>query len=273
VEERRVTLSYLVQRVVQLVLIVFIAVTINFILPRLIPGDPIESALATKIAVSGNVSVDVEKVAEAYRAKFGLDQPLWKQYLNYWGDILRLDFGVSLVHFPETVISQVRSALPWTVSLMTAATLIAFALGSLVGALLAWPRTPRFFHFLVSPLMLLSTIPFFLLGILLLSLFAVEWPIFPPGGGFSPTRIPAFDWGTAVDLFYHSLLPLLSLVLGGIGAWALGMRAMMISVLGEDYVTFAEAKGLPARRIFFGYSMRNALLPQAGRHCAGRGHV
>lgn len=256
------TIRYLVGRTLQLVLIVFIAVTINFILPRLIPGDPVETALATKIAVSGNVSVDVEKVAAAYRAKFGLDQPFWRQYLNYWGDIFRFDLGVSLVNFPATVISQIRSALPWTLGLLIAATLIAFGLGSLVGALLGWPRTPAIFHLLVSPLMLLSTIPFFLLGIILLSLFAVEFPIFPPGGGFSPTLIPGFNLRTALDILAHSLLPLLSLVLGGIGAWALGMRAMMISVMGEDYITFAEAKGLPSRRIFLMYGMRNALLPQ-----------
>ncbi|HXF64081.1 MAG TPA: ABC transporter permease [Caldilineaceae bacterium] len=267
------TIAYLVQRIFQLLLIVVIAVTINFILPRLIPGDPVETALATKIAVSGNVSVDVQKVAEAYRAKFGLDQPLWKQYLNYWQDILRLDFGVSLVDFPEPVINQIRSALPWTVGLLTMATLISFVLGSILGALLAWPRTPAIFQPLVSPLLLLSTIPYFLLGIILLWLFAVEWRLFPAGGGFSPTRIPGRDLGTVLDILYHSILPALSLVLGAVGAWAIGMRAMMISVLGEDYVTFAEAKGLPARRIFLWYGMRNALLPQVTQLALALGGV
>ncbi len=256
------TIQYLLQRTLQLFLIIFIAVTINFILPRLIPGDPIEAALATKIAISGNLSMDVERVAEAYRAKFGLDKPLWQQYLNYWADLARLDLGVSLVTFPQTVISQIRSALPWTLSLMLVSTVIAFILGSIIGALLAWPRTPRIFHTLVSPLMLLSTIPFFLLGIILLWLFAVEYRIFPAGGGFSPTLIPAFNLTTALDILKHSLLPALSLVLGSVGAWALGMRAMMVSVLGEDYVNFAEAKGLPSYRVFLWYGMRNALLPQ-----------
>lgn len=256
------TIQYLLQRTLQLFLIIFIAVTINFILPRLIPGDPIEAALATKIAISGNLSMDVERVAEAYRAKFGLDKPLWQQYLNYWADLARLDLGVSLVTFPQTVLSQIRSALPWTLSLMLVSTVIAFILGSIIGALLAWPRTPRIFHTLVSPLMLLSTIPFFLLGIILLWLFAVEYRIFPAGGGFSPTLIPAFNLTTALDILKHSLLPALSLVLGSVGAWALGMRAMMVSVLGEDYVNFAEAKGLPSYRVFLWYGMRNALLPQ-----------
>lgn len=267
------SIRYVMQRALQLLLIVFIAVTINFILPRLIPGDPVETALATKIAVSGNLSVDVQKVADAYRAKFGLDQPLWKQYLNYWNDLFHLDLGVSLVNFPATVIGQIRAALPWTICLLAVATLIAFGLGSLIGALLAWPRTPKVFHVLVSPLMLLSTIPFFLLGIILLSIFAVEWRMFPAGGGFSPTRIPGFNLGTALDIINHSILPALSLVLGGVGAWALGMRAMMISVLGEDYVMFAEAKGLPGKRIFLWYGMRNALLPQVTQLALALGAV
>ena len=253
---------YILQRTLQLLLIVFVAVTINFIIPRLIPGDPVETALATKIAVSGTVSVDVEKVAEAYRAKFGLDQPLWKQYLNYWNDLLHLELGVSLVNFPEPVISGIRSALPWTIGLLSVATLISFFLGSFFGALFAWPGTPTSFNVFVSVLMLLSTIPFFLLGIILLSILVVELGLFPPGGGYSPTRIIGFNLETALDILYHSFVPGLALVLGGIGAWALVMRAMMISVLGEDYVTFAEAKGLSSRRIFLWYGVRNALLPQ-----------
>lgn len=267
------SIHYIVQRLAQLLLIVFIAVTINFILPRLIPGDPIEAALATKIAVSGNVSVDVQKVAEAYRAKFGLDQPLWRQYINYWGDIFRFDLGVSLVHFPETVQTRIGGALPWTLGLMVMSTLIAFLIGSVSGALLAWPRTPAIFHALASPFLLLSTIPFFLLGLILLFLFAVEWRIFPAGGGFSPTRIPGRDVGTAIDILYHSLLPGLSIVLGTVGIWAIGMRALMVSVMSEDYVTFAEAKGLHPQRIFLWYGMRNALLPQVTQLALALGGV
>lgn len=272
-KEFPVTIWYLVQRVFQLIVIVFIAITINFILPRMIPGDPVEAALATKIAVSGNVSVDVEKVAEAYRAKFGLDKPLWQQYLAYWNDVLHFEFGVSLVNFPEPVINQIRAALPWTLGLLTVATLIAFVAGSLIGALLAWPRTPQWFGVVVSPLLLLSTIPFFLMGIILLFLFAVEWRVMPAGGGFSPTRIPGFDIPTMLDIAHHSVLPALSMVLGGIGAWALGMRAIMISVLGEDYVLFAEAKGLSDRHIFLWYGMRNALLPQVTQLALALGGV
>src|SRR5262249_57121246 len=107
------SLEYLVARIGQLLLIVFIAMTVNFLIPRAIPGDPIESALQTRIAMTGSTDVHVQEVAAVYRAKFGLDKPLWLQYLNYWRDVLRLDLGVSLVDFPQPVVSKVRSALPW----------------------------------------------------------------------------------------------------------------------------------------------------------------
>ena len=255
-------IDYVVKRALQLLLIIFIAVTVNFGIPRLIPGDPIESALQTKMAMTGNVNVDVQAVAAAYRAKFGLDKPLWAQYLNYWGSIFTRDLGVSLVDFPQPVVQKIQSAVPWTLALLTVSTIISFFVGSILGALIAWPRAPRFLHVLVPPFMLLSSVPFFLLGIVLLFTFSVIVPWFPPGGGFDPVSILRVDVATITDLLYHAILPALALVLGSIGFWALGMRAMMVSVLGEDHITFAESKGLPPQRIFLWYGMRNALLPQ-----------
>lgn len=255
-------IGYLLTRSAQLVPIVFIAVTINFMIPRLIPGDPVEAALQTRIAMTGSQDANVAEIARIYRAKFGLDRPLWQQYLNYWGDIFRFDLGVSLADFPQPVISKVRSALPWTLGLLGVSTLLAFAFGTVLGALAAWPRAPRFVKALLPPFMLMSAVPFFLLAILLMSLFAVELRVFPPGGGFDPIKILRINLVSIIDIIYHAILPSMALVLGGIGSWALGMRAMMVSTLGEDYITFAEAKGLPPRRIFLWYGLRNALLPQ-----------
>lgn len=255
-------IGYLLSRTAQLLPIVFIAVTINFMIPRLIPGDPIEAALQTRIAMTGSMDANVAEIAAIYRAKFGLDKPVWQQYLNYWADILQLNLGVSLADFPQPVISKVRSALPWTLGLLGVSTLMSFSIGTVLGALAAWPRAPRFVRALLPPFMLMSAVPFFLLAILLMSLFAVELRIFPPGGGFDPITMIRFNLGSILDILYHAILPSMSLVLGGIGAWALGMRAMMVTTLGEDYITFAEAKGLPPRRIFLWYGLRNALLPQ-----------
>jgi peptide/nickel transport system permease protein len=255
-------IDYVVKRTLQLVLVVFIAVTVNFLIPRMIPGDPVESALQTKMAMTGSAGTDVQAVAAEYRAKFGLDKPLWLQYVNYWISIFKRDLGVSLVDFPQPVVEKIQSALPWTLGLLTVATAISFVLGSILGALIAWPRAPRIMHVLVPPFMLLSSVPFFLLAIVLLFTLSVLVPWFPPGGGFDPVSILRLDVPTAIDIGYHAILPALALVLGSIGFWALGMRAMMVSVLGEDHITFAESKGLPQQRIFLWYGMRNALLPQ-----------
>ncbi len=255
-------LTYLLKRIAQLVLVIFIAVTINFMIPRMISGDPIESALQTRMAMSGTIDVNVQEVAASYHAKFGLDKPLWRQYLTYWNDIFHLDLGVSLADFPQSVSSKVMGALPWTLGLLLTSTLIAFVLGTIMGALLAWPGAPKVLQVMIPPLMFLSAIPFFLLGLILLAIFAAELRIFPPGGGFDTAYILRLDLPSFFDILYHAILPSLALILGSTGIWMLGMRGMMVSVLGEDYITFAEAKGLSGRRIFLRYGARNALLPQ-----------
>ena len=255
-------LEYLAKRTFQLLLIVFVAVSINFVIPRLLPGDPVEAALQRKIAISGTVSADVEAVANLEREKFGLNKPVWQQYLDYWWNLFHLDLSTSLVDFPMTVTSMIAAAIPWTATLLGVATLVAFSIGSVLGALLAWPRSPPIIRILVPGLMVVSSVPFFLLGLVLIFLFVVVIPVFPPGGGFDPVSVRGFNLATVIDMVYHALLPAISLVLGSAGFWALGMRSLMVSVLGEDYITFAEAKGLPPSRIFLWYGMRNALLPQ-----------
>ena len=253
---------YVGRRVVQLLLVIWVATTLNFMVPRLIPGAPIAAALAQMQASGGSVSVDVAAIAADYNAEFGFDQPLWNQYVNYLTDLLRGDLGVSLLNPSQTVIAKIGSAIPWSVGLLLVATIIAFVVGAILGALLAWPRAPRFIGAVTAPLLLLSTIPYYLLAIILIYLFAIVFKLFPPGNGFSPTTILGPNWKTAVDIVNHAVLPALSIVLGAVGFWALGMRSLMVGVLGEDYITYAESKGLAPRRIFLRYGVRNALLPQ-----------
>ncbi|MCP4382521.1 MAG: ABC transporter permease [Hyphomicrobiales bacterium] len=255
-------IRYVATRFGQLLLIVFIAVSINFLIPRMLPGDPVQTALARLQSSGGAQSVDIQAVSAAYRAKYGLDQGLFTQYINYWWDLLHLDLGVSFANFPERVSSMIGYALPWSVGLLTVATLLAFTVGSLLGARLAWPGTGRWIKAFVPLLMILTSIPFYLLAMILIYFFAVQWRIFPPAGGVDTTRIMRFDWATFSDIVGHSVLPIMAIALGNIGFWALGMRSQMISVLGEDYITFAEAKGLKPGRVFFWYGIRNAFLPQ-----------
>lgn len=255
-------IEYYLRRFGMFLLVIFLAVTVNFMIPRLIPGDPVETQLNMLAARSGGQIGDVQAMAASYREKFGLDQPLWRQYLNYWRDLSRLDFGYSLANYPETVAGAISSALPWTLGLLGFSTLVAFAIGSLLGGLLAWPRTPPALRGSIPILMIISAIPYFLLGVILVYLFAIVYKVFPAGGGYELGGTLRMDWATAGDILHHAALPATSIILAGIGSWALGMRGMLVSILGEDYITLAEAKGLKDRRIFMQYAMRNGLLPQ-----------
>jgi peptide/nickel transport system permease protein len=228
--------------------------------PRLAPGDP-TAAVLEQLMARGQQTAGAGDIVAAYRERFGLDDPILLQYWRYVSNTFRLDLGTSISYFPQTVTGSIVTALPWTLALLGVATAIAFALGSLLGALLAWPGSPKAVRALAPFLMVLSAIPYYLLALTVLYLLAIWTGVFPLGGAFSGTA-PRFTLEGIVDLVYHAFLPALSIVLAGVGFWALGMRGAMIGVMGEDYLTLAEAKGLPPGRIFFGYAMRNALLPQ-----------
>jgi peptide/nickel transport system permease protein len=255
-------LDYVVRRFGILLLVIVLSVTLNFALPRLMPGDPVEQKLNQVVATSGGQVGDMSEMAAAYRAKFGLDQPVWRQYINYWFDLLHGDLGYSLDRFPERVSDTIGSALPWTLGLVGISTLVAFTIGTLLGGMLAWPRVPRGVRALIPPLMVLSAIPYFLLGLVLLFVFAIVLKIFPAGGGYPFGMVLHFDLPSIAAVLHHGFLPAISIILAGIGAWTLGMRGMMIGILGEDHIALAEAKGLPQKRIFMWYGMRNGLLPQ-----------
>jgi len=257
------TLDYFLKRVAQFFVIAFVAATINFFFPRMSGQDPIRQKLFQLQSQGVNVSSEeVAGLIETYNAKFGLDQPLWRQYLNYLGNMVRMDFGISISNYPSTVLSMLRRAIPWTVGLLLTATLISFAIGTIVGALLAWGKAPLFLRAIFPIFFTFSAVPFYLMGIVLLYLLAFKLPLFPLFGGFSIKNIPNLSWDFVLDIAYHSILPALSIVLAQVGFWAMGMRSMMVTIQGEDYMLQAEAKGLKGPRIFYRYAMRNAILPQ-----------
>ena len=243
-------------------MVVWVAVTVIFLLPRLPERNPIVERMGRTAGAAGFVPAGIEKMVEEWEAKFGLDQPLWKQYLYHLRDLSHLDFGYSLAYYPAKVVDQLARALPWTIGLFTTSILISFVLGSLGGALLGWPKANRFLGYLLPLVLTLSAVPYYLLGLALLFLFAFTIRIFPLGGGYSVAAAPSLSFPFILDILHHSVLPSLSLVLGGIGFWALQMRGMMVIGAEEDYITFAEAKGLGGKRIFFRYALRNLLLPQ-----------
>jgi peptide/nickel transport system permease protein len=210
----------------------------------------------------GPLQDGIEQMVQSYNTKFGLDKPLYVQYGLYLEHMARLDFGYSIANYPNKVLTMIRAALPWTVGLLSISSLIAFVLGTLLGALVTWPRAPKFFHILIGPAIALSAVPYYLLGLTLVFLLGIWLAILPLSGGYSIGTIPHLDIPYILDVMKHALLPALSIVVSSVGFWMLGMRGMMITTQGEDYINFAEAKGLKNRRIFFSYAVRNAILPQ-----------
>ncbi|MBQ42302.1 MAG: ABC transporter permease, partial [Gemmatimonadetes bacterium] len=267
------SLDYLIRRIGVFLIVVWAGATINFFLPRLAPVNPIRERLLQAVSFGGAGKTDMEAVVRTYEARFGLDQPLWKQYLRYMGDVARLDFGVSIANFPSRASDIILRALPWTLGLLTIATLIAFALGTLLGALLAWPRSPAALHYLSAPFLALSAIPYYLLGLVLVFILGFSLRAFPLGGGYTLGTLPGPSLSYAIDVIYHSIVPALSIVLSSVGFWALSMRGMMVTVQGEDYVNYAEARGLKSRDIFLRYALRNALLPQTTALALAMGYV
>ena len=253
---------YLLRRVVFLMVVIWTAATVNFFLPRMTGQNPIRERIMDQISLGSSYHAGIEDLIAEYDKKFGLDKPLWQQYLTYLGDLARFDLGQSIARYPNFVMDIIAGALPWTIGLLATSTLFSVIVGTLFGAVVAWPRAPRWIRSLGPPIFTLSAIPYYLLGLVLLFIFAFRLKWLPGSGGHDIGSIPDRSWGFALEVLKHSILPALSIVLSSIGFWAMGMRGMVVTVEGEDYMTLGEAKGLKDLRLFFAYGMRNALLPQ-----------
>ncbi len=254
--------NYIIRRVGFFLIIVWVAASVNFFLPRLTGQDPIREKLLREAMLGGAMQAGMDQIVKTYEVKFGLDRPLYLQYLSYLGDVARFDFNYSISQYPNRVLDMILAALPWTAGLLSVAFLLSFSVGTLLGALFGWPRAPRYLGWLFGPLLSLSAIPYFLLGLVLLYFLAFSFKLLPSGGGFERGTLPTFSVKFALDVAYHAILPALSILLAQLGGWALGMRAMMVTTQGEDYMVFADAKGLSERTLFLRYAMRNAILPQ-----------
>lgn len=256
------SLSYLFRRVLFLLVVIWAASTITFFIPRISPRNPIRERFAELARNGGFSPQDLDKIVKAYSAKFGLDKPLVEQYVDYMSGIARGDLGVSLNKFPKTVAQLIGDALPWTIVLILLTTFISFVLGNLIGALGSWPRSPRWVKNMSTPFIMLGGVHPYLLGLLLLFFVAFRLKLLPLGGAYTVGTSPQLTLKFLLDAATHQILPALSLVLASVGGWALGMRGMGITIQGEDYVNFAEHKGLAPRTVFGNYYVRNALLPQ-----------
>lgn len=256
-------IKLIIRRLLFLILVIWAASTITFFIPRLSERNPVRERFA-ELARSGGFSpADMEKIVAAYSAKFGLDKSLWEQYVDYVSSIARFDLGVSYNKYPKTVIELIMESLPWTITLLLVTTALSFVIGNLLGAIAAWPRSPQWIRTLATPFILLQGIPPVVMGVLLLFFIGFKLKLAPLGGAYSTGVIP--DWSSPAfiwDVVHHQLLPALALLFGSVGGWTLTMRGMGITIQGEDYVNFAEHKGLGGYTIFKDYYLRNALLPQ-----------
>jgi peptide/nickel transport system permease protein len=258
----RYSWSFVLKRFGLLLMIIWTAATLNFFIPKITPRNPLREKLMEDASRGGFIPPGFNEMVAAYEEKFGLNKPLWEQYLLYLSDTARFNLGYSIANFPKTVNELIGEALPWTIRLLTVTTVLAFLIGTTLGALIAWPRSPGFLRYLIPPFLTLSAVPAYLLALILIYFIAFQWKLLPNGGGYSFGTIPSFTLDFFLDVVRHSILPALAIILASTGGWAIGMRGMMVTVQGEDYMTFAEAKGLKGLRVFYKYAVRNAILPQ-----------
>ncbi|WP_062212683.1 ABC transporter permease [Demequina oxidasica] len=244
------------------------AVTLNFFLPRIMPGDPVSSAI---IKSGGQISPDA---INSLKVLFGLDngQSLWEQYTSYWGQLFRGDLGLSFAFFPTPVSAVIQQSLPWTVGLVGIATILSVILGTTVGTLIGWRRGTKA-DAVLPVATFFSAVPYFWFGLIAILLFAVTWDFFPASKGYQPGLVPAWNWEFISSVLWHGTLPALTIVVSSISGWILGMRNMMVTVGQEDYVTVAQAKGLKERRVMVSYAARNAVLPQISSFALALGFI
>ena len=235
----------------------FAAISINFFIPRMMKGDAVQAYMAQS---RGLLQPSAEK---ALRIQFGLDNStsLWQQYWHYWGMLLHGDLGISISSGMAPVSEVIGAALPWTLSLVGIATIISFVVGTIVGAVVGWRRGGRL-DFLVPVTTFLGTVPYFWLGLIFIAVFASLLGWFPAGHAYELGVTPGFNLDFISEVISHAALPALTIVIASVGGWVLGMRNMMLTVLDEDYITVAQAKGMPDRRVLWRYAARNAVLPQ-----------
>ena len=252
-------MAYFARKIIFFILTLWAAATLNFIIPRLQGGDPAE-AIVQRI-VGSNQSVDPRQV-EAIRLMLGVpDTPIWQQYIDYLGAILRGEFGISYSYMPYTVTHMIGEALPWTLVLVGITQILSFVVGTLLGTWAAWKRNGAFDSILTTGASFFGTLPFYWIALMIVYIFAFELKWFPDGGGFSGSVSPGWNWDFVRSALYHSILPAVCLLITGPIGWIMGMRNTMVQTLGEDYTRLARAKGLRNPRIALMYGARNAILP------------
>jgi peptide/nickel transport system permease protein len=249
-------MSYILRRLAFYAVAAWVALTANFFLPRAMPGNAVQSIMAKFPNLQPSAY-------HALEAMLGVGHPgsLWHQYISYLGDVFTLHLGISVSQFPAQVSTLLGQTIPWTLTLVGTATVIAFFVGTGLGIVAGW-RHGGWLDRILPGLMFFQAIPYFFLALILIEVLAAHAGVFPIGQGYAGGLVPGWNGAFIGSAIYHSILPAFTIVITTLAGWMLQMRNVMITTLGEDYVVAAQAKGLSSRRVIFTYAARNALLPQ-----------
>ncbi len=250
-------MAFIVRRLGFFVITLWAALTINFVLPRLMPGNPAEAMMAR---FHGRIN---PQALGALEVAFGVHshQSIASQYVEYLGNVAQGKFGVSLAYFPNSVSHIMLTGLPWTLGLIGTTTVISFVLGTFAGIISAWWRGGVVDSLLPPTFIVISALPFFWLGLIFIFIFSVSLRWFPLGFGVDVGSATTLSWSFVGQVLSHAILPAFTIVITSVGGWILTMRNNMITTLTEDYVRMARAKGLSPLRIMLLYAGRNAVLP------------
>ena len=251
--------KYFRKKIIWFLITFIVAVALNFILPRLMPADPV-AAITGKMAQGMTDATAVQEIYKRYEEEFGTNKPMLQQFFIFVRNLFRGDLGTSFSQYPRKVSNIISSAIGWTIALQLPAIIVGWILGNVLGALAAYIRK-GFDKVLLPIAIFISNVPAFGMAVILLVLFGVKWKIAPISGGYNFDMIPNFSWSFVKSVISHYQLPFWSIVLISIGGQAIGMRSMSIYELNADYVKYARFLGIKDIKIV-GYVFRNAMLPQ-----------
>jgi peptide/nickel transport system permease protein len=254
--------GYLLTRLGQFVLVVFIGINIAFAVTHATPIDPVEQSIAAATQYGSTAPEAIEMMRQSLRELYGLQGGGWDQYVSFWRRVVVGDFGPSLSAFPTPVSTLIGRALPWTVMLLAVSTLLTWVLGNLLGGLAGYYRRNKVLRLAGVLAMAFHPIPYYIVAFLLLIVFGYLWPVLPISGGSTMNMQRDWSWAFIGSLVSHAILPVASLALVGLGGWFMGMRSLVSNIVTEDYVAYAELAGVERKRILVSYVMRNALVPQ-----------
>jgi peptide/nickel transport system permease protein len=264
---------YAARRFVQFVLVAFTGVTLAFLIVHLSPVNPVDQTVSLMTSFGATDPAGVAMLRSAISELYGVNGSLLHQYLAFWGRVLSGDFGPSLSAFPTPVMTVILRAVPWTAGLLTLSTLLAWALGNILGALAGYYRSSVMLKLAGIVVTAVQPMPAYICGLTLIMLFGYAWPILPISGGAQMNLPAGLNGAFLGSVVTHGMLPAATLMLVSLGAWFNSMRSLVSNIVTEDHVVYAELAGVPRRTVFSAYVARNAMLPQITGLALSLGHV